>query len=81
MNVSIPEKLKSWAEARVADGDYASTSDYVRDLIRRDRETAEHRSWLKAEIEKGLASQTLDRDAFAVIDELIAEGPSRRDAA
>jgi antitoxin ParD1/3/4 len=35
MNISIPEALKSWAEARVAEGRYSSTSDYVRDLVRR----------------------------------------------
>lgn len=81
MNVSVPEKLKSWAERRVAEGDYASTSDYVRDLIRRDRERAEHRDWLQAEIDEGLASPTLDEDALMVIDAVIAQGPSRRDAA
>jgi len=41
MNISIPEALKSWAEARVAEGSYSSTSDYVRDLVRRDRDYAE----------------------------------------
>jgi putative addiction module CopG family antidote len=44
MNVSIPDKLKSWAESRVAEGRYSSTSDYVRDLVRRDQE-AEERLW------------------------------------
>ena len=29
MNVSIPEKLKGWAEARVAEGRYSGTSDYI----------------------------------------------------
>ena len=38
MNVSIPEKLKGWAEQRVAEGRYSSTSDYIRDLVRRDQE-------------------------------------------
>jgi antitoxin ParD1/3/4 len=41
MNVSIPDKLKSWSEARDAEGRYRSTSDYVRDLVRRDQETEE----------------------------------------
>jgi antitoxin ParD1/3/4 len=37
MNISIPDKLKGWAESRVAEGRYSSTSDYIRDLVRRRR--------------------------------------------
>lgn len=37
MNISIPDKLKAWVEQRVADGTYASISDYVRDLLRADQ--------------------------------------------
>lgn len=56
MNISLPEGLKTWAEHRVAEGRYASTSDYIRDLIRRDEEDARELAWLQAEIDKGLAS-------------------------
>jgi hypothetical protein len=38
MDVSIPAMLKSWAQARVAEARYSSTSDCVRDLVRRDQE-------------------------------------------
>jgi antitoxin ParD1/3/4 len=58
MNVSIPDGLKSWAEARVAEGRYASTSDYVRDLVRRDQEAEQARRRLQAEIDIGRASPT-----------------------
>lgn len=37
MTVSLPEPMKDWIEARVRDGEYASVSDYMRDLVRRDR--------------------------------------------
>ena len=56
MNISIPEKLKGWAERRVAEGRYSSTSDYVRDLIRRDEEAEAARRRLVAAIDEGLAS-------------------------
>lgn len=36
MNVSLPDALKAWAESRAQTGRYRNTSDYVRDLIRRD---------------------------------------------
>ncbi|MCB0982358.1 MAG: type II toxin-antitoxin system ParD family antitoxin [Acidimicrobiaceae bacterium] len=38
MNVSLPDELKSFVDARVDMGGYGSTSEYVRDLIRRDQD-------------------------------------------
>ena len=38
MTISLPEPMKEWIEARIKEGEYASTSDYVRDLVRRDRD-------------------------------------------
>lgn len=37
MTVSLPDPMKDWIEARIRDGEYASASDYVRDLVRRDK--------------------------------------------
>jgi antitoxin ParD1/3/4 len=42
MTISLPEPMKEWIEARIKEGEYASTSDYVRDLVRRDRERRSH---------------------------------------
>ncbi|CAN5467265.1 type II toxin-antitoxin system ParD family antitoxin [soil metagenome] len=77
MNISIPDALKGWAEQRVAEGRYASTSDYVRDLIRKDQTAAEELAWLQAEIEKGRASGWDDRDASVVIEEIIARNRAK----
>lgn len=38
MNISLPDPMKDWVESIVDGGDYASASDYMRDLIRKDRE-------------------------------------------
>ena len=38
MNVSLPTKLKEFVDAQVGEGGYGSTSEYVRDLIRRDQD-------------------------------------------
>jgi antitoxin ParD1/3/4 len=38
MNISLPAPMRDWVEAQVEGGSYASASDYVRDLIRKDRE-------------------------------------------
>lgn len=69
MNISIPEQLKSWAEGRVAEGRHSSTSDYVRDLIRRDQEEEEAWRALKAAVDEGFESPETD----ATTDEIFAE--------
>ena len=38
LNISMPDELRAFIEARVNMGDYQSASDYLRDLIRHDRE-------------------------------------------
>jgi antitoxin ParD1/3/4 len=73
MNISIPDKLKGWVESRVAEGRYSSTSDYVRDLVRRDQEAEEARRRLQAAIEEGLASPETD----TTIEDIIADRRKR----
>lgn len=41
MTISLPDPMKDWIETRITQGDYASASDYVRDLVRRDRSRME----------------------------------------
>jgi antitoxin ParD1/3/4 len=40
MNMSVPDSLRDWVQTRIETGEYASVSDYVRDLIRRDHRTS-----------------------------------------
>ncbi len=53
MNVSLPDELKDFVDERVDRSGYGSTSEYVRDLIRRDRE----RQQLRELIVEGLGSE------------------------
>lgn len=76
MNVSIPDALKNWAEHRVAEGRYSSTSDYVRDLIRRDQERADELAALEAALDAGEKSGISTR----TIDDVIADHQKRRRA-
>jgi antitoxin ParD1/3/4 len=73
MNISIPDALKGWAEKRVAEGRYSSTSDYMRDLVRRDQESQEKIERLQAAIDEGRASGISERDPFEYIAELRAQ--------
>lgn len=38
MNISLPESLKAFVDDRVADGGYGTSSEYVRELIRKDQD-------------------------------------------
>lgn len=46
MNVSLPDELKSFVEDQVHCGQYGSSSEYVRDLIRRDQDRTRLRGLL-----------------------------------
>lgn len=41
LNISMPDEMRAYIEARVSMGEYQSASDYLRDLIRHDREETE----------------------------------------
>ncbi len=56
MNVSLPEQMKSWVEQQSEDGRFSNSSDYVRDLIRRDQERGAVIAELQAAIDAGLNS-------------------------
>jgi antitoxin ParD1/3/4 len=74
LNVSIPPALKSWIDSRVAEGRYSSASDYVRDLVRRDIDSAPDETvWLRGLIEEGLASGVSDQKPETIIENIIAK--------
>ncbi len=56
MNISLPDPMKSWVEDQAKSGRYANSSDYVRDLIRRDRLRHEAIAEIQAAVDAGLAS-------------------------
>ena len=38
LNISLPEALKEYVEGQVATGDWGTPSEYIRELIRQDKE-------------------------------------------
>lgn len=68
MSFALPESMRDYIDARVRDGDYGNTSEYLRDLIRRDQhDQAALR--LRNLIADGLASG----EGREVTDDVIAE--------
>lgn len=55
MNVSLPDPLKQFVDDEVREGGFASTSDYMRDLIRQ-RQRAKAEETLRRLIAEGMAS-------------------------
>lgn len=56
MNISLPDPMKSWVEDQSKTGRYANTSDYMRDLIRRDRARQEAIAEIQSAVNAGLNS-------------------------
>jgi antitoxin ParD1/3/4 len=46
MNISLPDSLKDFVEEQVAEQGYSTSSEYVRDLIRKDQQRRQLRSML-----------------------------------
>ena len=55
MNISLTDGLKAFVDARVKSRGYSSSSEYMRDLVRRDEERAGEERF-KALIQAGLDS-------------------------
>lgn len=55
MNISLPDDLKAFVDAQVAEHGYGSTSEYLRELIRQNRR-AQAAETLRNIIAEGLAS-------------------------
>ncbi len=72
MNVSLPEELKTFVDERVVDG-YGSTSEYVRDLIRHDRER-QHLRRLILDGAKSGPGVVADSEYFTALRERISSG-------
>lgn len=71
MNIALPEPLRAYVAHRVESGDYGNTSEYVRDLIRKDQRDQRIQR-LRALVEEGMSSGPATPDSQADWDELRA---------
>jgi antitoxin ParD1/3/4 len=76
MNISLPEALKSFVDEQVAGGGYGTSSEYVRELIRKDQD----RQRLRGLLLDGAASPptaAADGDYFADLRERARHSTAR----
>jgi antitoxin ParD1/3/4 len=69
MNVSLPDGMKDWVEEQAGTGRYSNSSDYVRDLIRRDQERARKIARMQALVTDALASGVSERSMDDIVEE------------
>jgi antitoxin ParD1/3/4 len=60
MNISLPEDLRDFVESYVVAEGYSSSSEYVRELIRKDRQRARLRALIMAGIEDPVTHEVSD---------------------
>lgn len=68
MNVSLPDTMKAWVEAQAESGRYSNSSDYVRDLIRRDQRREHKIEAMQQLIDEAEASGIETRSVAELLD-------------
>lgn len=74
MNISLPDSLKAFVEQQVAQRGYGTSSEYVRELIRKDQD----RATLRRLVLEGAASPPAEPADDAYFDGLRARIRHRR---
>lgn len=64
MNISLPDELKAFVDLRLQADGYGSSSEYMRELIRRDRDRLQFREYLMEGVTAKPAGK-MDADYFA----------------
>jgi len=57
LNISLPDPLKAYVEERVDSGDFGTPSEFIRNLIRQDKE--QRRTRIESELLDALQSKEL----------------------
>ena len=75
--ITLTSQQEQWVKAQIAAGRFTNDSEYIRDLIRRDREESPSFYALRAAIQEGLESGVSERTIPEIAEE--AEARLRRD--
>jgi antitoxin ParD1/3/4 len=68
LNISLPEALKEYVEGQVASGDWGTPSEYIRELIRQDKERR------LSNLEQDLLAATKGRKIELTVDDIRKRG-------
>lgn len=73
MNISLPETLKTFVDSQVSEGDYGSSSEYVRELLRKEKDRVRLRRLIMDGMESDLIDEPMDAAYFDKFRKRIAE--------
>lgn len=73
MNISVTDRMRTWVETKVTEGEYATASDCLRDLVRERMDAEAKLAALRVEVKKGFDSGPSDLSW----EEVIAEARKR----
>ena len=70
LNVRISGSLSDFVSEAISEGDYENVSEYVRDLIRRDKERAEREAFeaMKLRLQEAFATDDSDDEYLSADD-------------
>jgi len=77
MNISLPDALKSFVDVQVTHRGYGTSSEYVRELIRKDQQAQQLRALLLAGAESP-AQEAITLAYFEALRQRVAHIPSAK---
>jgi len=82
MNISLPDEMKAWIENTARGDSYSNTSDFMRDIVRREQERRATIAELQRLVDDGIASGVSTRTMDEIFEEAMrkAESLGRVDA-
>ncbi len=69
--ISMPEKLGKYIDQRVKAGGYGNDSEFIRDLLRRDKEEREGIAAIQAAIDEGMEGPDVRKTVREIYDEAL----------
>ena len=69
--ISMPEKLGKYIDQRVKADGYGSDSEFIRDLLRKDKEERESIAAIQAAIDEGMEGPDVRRTVRDIYDEAL----------
>lgn len=80
MNISLPDELKEFVDHRIQTEGYGSSSEYMRELIRRDRDRVQFRQYLLDGVESKPVGR-MDAAYFATLRKKLKTASSKKKGA
>lgn len=77
MNISLPDALKSFVDVQVTHRGYGTSSEYVRELIRKDQQAQQLRALLLAGAESPV-QEAITPAYFEALRQKVAHTPSSK---